>query len=260
MVTSTPPAQSGTLKPREQTLREWGQFAALLFGGVWAIVTFYYKDIIVPRARPAALVGSLRLEEVGRKGRMSLVRAHIGLANRSESKVWVPALWYTAVGVRLDTQSLADSPYVRLVRHYADQVGESIDPFESVTRHAGTAVETVLAAWKEPEMLYWFEPNDEMSHETMFYVPTDRYDAVWLNVDYIVTKSIDPVATIRWSAESDGSLWPQLYLKRAGFDRDTSRVELFEYGNPHHAKWAKRQGLGHTGLRTMLALGRAATR
>src|SRR6185436_3668272 len=86
---------------RARVLRDVLQAFALLIAAAWGFYTFVYKEVIVPRNRPASLVVTPVLEAIGRRGNLVLARATFEMANRSDSKVYVPAMWYTVRGLRL---------------------------------------------------------------------------------------------------------------------------------------------------------------
>src|SRR5215210_7720118 len=72
---------------RARVLRDVLQAFALLIAAAWGLYTFVYKEVIVPRNRPAALVVTPTLEAIGRQGDMVLALAVFQMKNTSDSKV-----------------------------------------------------------------------------------------------------------------------------------------------------------------------------
>jgi hypothetical protein len=241
-------------RPREQVIKEWTQFALLLFASVWGVYTFVYKEIIVPARRPATLTVSGTLEELGRKGNMALIRARVHAVNSSNAKIYVPAFWYTATGVRLQPARSSETPVKSVV-----EAGLKT-PLEGIARYSAEAGD-VVAVWRLPGMEVWYEPGDETTNEELFYVPVDSFEAIRLKVDVIGAKGIDRLAGVQWTVGEDGSLFPQLLLKKRSYLRKSSRVEPFNsFVNRRHRRWELKNRVGHNWSISTLSLIRPSPR
>jgi len=244
-----------------KAVREWTQFALLVFAAAWGVVTFVIKDMIIPARRPATLAITSTLEEVGRTGTTALIRARVHAVNHSDSKIYVPAFWYTARGSRLVA---ARPPPTGTIKPIVDRAFDPRvkPPHDAAALYSAEDTTTVVAVWRvSPDPDTWYEPADETTNEELFYVPVDGYDAVRLTVEVIVSKSIDGLARVDWPVAEDGSLWPQLLLKKEGYERDSSQVEPFNaFQNRRHRDWEVRNRVGHNWSVATLSLRRPPSR
>ena len=189
---------------RARVLRDALQAFALLIAALWGLYTFLYKEVIVPRNRPAALVVTPMLEAIGRRGDVVLARATFQMVNRSDSKVYVPAMWYSVRGLKLESVEQEDTAYLRLNRENAQK------PFPTARFSQFTAADLVGAGKVSTEVETWFEPGAEQRVEQLLYIPADRYDAAQLSVQYLISKDIHEVKEIRWRTTEQGDLDPRL--------------------------------------------------
>jgi hypothetical protein len=189
---------------RARVLRDALQAIALLIAAAWGLYTFVYKEVIVPRNAPAALVVTPVLEAIGRRGDLVLARATFEMANHSDSKVYVPAMWYSVRGLKLQQVEQEDSTYLRLNRENAQK------PFPTARVSQFTAADLVGSGKVSTEVETWFEPGAEQRVEQLLYIPADRYDAAQLQVQYLITKDIHDVKEVRWRTNDQGDLDPRL--------------------------------------------------
>jgi hypothetical protein len=189
---------------RARVLRDALQAVALLIAAAWGLYTFVYKEVVVPRNRPAALVVVPTLEAIGRRGDMVLAKAPFEMVNRSDSKVYVPAMWYTVRGLKLESVEQEDSAYLRLNRENAQ------GPYPTARFSQFTAADLVGMGKVSTEVETWFEPGAEQRVEQILYIPADRYDAAQLLVQYLISKDIHEVKEVRWRTTEQGDLDPRL--------------------------------------------------
>ena len=189
---------------RARVLRDALQAFALLIAAAWGLYTFLYKEVIVPRNRPAALVVTPVLEAIGRRGDLVLARATFQMVNRSDSKVYVPAMWYSVRGLKLESVEQEDTTYLRLNRENAQK------PYPTSRFSQFTAADLVGSGKVSTEVETWFEPGAEQRVEQLLYIPSDRYDAAQLQVQYLISKDIHEVKEIRWRTTDEGDLDPRL--------------------------------------------------
>ena len=228
-----------------QVIMERVKFLLIVFAAAWGVYTFVYKETYLPAKLPVALSVSSTLEEVGRKGSMAGVRISIRATNNSQSRVWVPALWYTVVGVRVRGENLSDSAYASLVESVMSQQG-----YGRSSRHFAVDTVRVIATGRfvggEKKNWLWYEPGQETINEELFFVPTDRYDAIFCGVTAFLAKDLDDLALVGWGVDEYGSVEPELFLKRDGFANDSSLTEPFDPANPTHSNWEADSDIGRT--------------
>ncbi|HKP75240.1 MAG TPA: hypothetical protein VJT67_06820 [Longimicrobiaceae bacterium] len=189
---------------RARVLRDALQAIALLIAAAWGFYTFVYEQVIVPRNRPAALVVTPVLEAIGRRGDLVLAKATFVMANHSDSKVYVPAMWYTVRGLKLEQVEQNDSAYLNANRKAAQEL------FATARFSQFTAADLVGTGKVSTEVETWFEPGAEQRVEQLLYIPADRYDAAQLQVQYLITKDIGDVKEVRWRTTDQGDLDPRL--------------------------------------------------
>lgn len=233
-------------------VRDWTQFAVILFASVWGIYTFVYKEIIVPAHRPAALAISCDLQEVGRNENMALVRARVHLANKRDTKIYAPAIWLTLKGLRITAKEASDERIV--------PPAENVQPPPEKFASSSEEEASFVARWRLPDWETWYEPGDETTNEVLFYVPLNLYEAAELTVQVFVTKNIDDLASVKWNVAEDGSFEPILMLKGPGYDKDKhpELVEPFKAETTQHRKWEVKYGVGQDWSVTVLSLLRPA--
>jgi hypothetical protein len=185
-------------------LRDVVQAFALLIAALWGLYTFVYKEVIVPRNRPAALVVTPTLEAIGRHGDTVLARATFQMVNHSDSKVYAPAIWYSVRGLRLEGLKQDDSTYLRQLREDAQK------PYPTARFSHFTGVDLLGTGKVNTEVESWFEPGAEQRVEQILYIPADRYDAAQLQVEFLISKDVHEVKEIRWTTGDDGDLEPRL--------------------------------------------------
>lgn len=207
---STPVERLGWLTAadaRARVLRDALQAFAILIAALWGLYTFVYKEIMVPRNRPASLVVTPTLEAIGRRGNTVLARATFYMVNHSDSKVYAPAIWYSVRGLRLEAMEQEDSTYLRLNRESAQQ------PFPTARFSQFSVVDLIATGKVNTEVENWFEPGAEQRVEQILYIPADRYDAAQLAVQSLISKDVQDIREIRWRTGEQGDLDPRLVFK-----------------------------------------------
>jgi hypothetical protein len=205
-VTVAPPA---VRRSTSRVLRDVLQSIALIIAAMWGAYTFFYREIIIPARRPAALVVTPSLEAIGRRGDTVLARATFLMVNHSDSRVYAPAIWYSVRGLKLQPIAADDSTYLRENRESAEK------PYATARFSQFTAADVIGEGKINGEVEYWFDPNGEQRVEQILYIPADRYDAAQLSVQYLVIKDIHELKQVRWRTTDDGELEPRLVFADA---------------------------------------------
>jgi hypothetical protein len=206
-----PPSQLTDARVRRwmdsAVMRDAIQAFALLVAAVWGGYTFIYKEVVVPARQPAALVVTPTLEAIGRRGDLVLARATFHMVNRSDSKVYAPAIWYSVRGLKLEPVTPEDTAYLRASREAAS------GPYPTA-RFSQYSVADVIGMGKvAQEVETWFDPDGEQRVEHLLYIPADRYDAAQLQVQSLVSRNVSDVKEIRWRLDDNGDLEPRLVFK-----------------------------------------------
>ena len=241
-----PPVRRST----SRLVRDLLQSIALIIAAMWGAYTFFYREIIIPARRPAALVVTPSLEAIGRRGDTVLARATFAMVNHSDSRVYAPAIWYSVRGLKLQPVNTEDSTYQRENREGADK------PYPTARVSQFTAADVIGEGKINTEVEYWFDPNGEQRVEQILYIPADRYDAAQLSVQYLVTKDIHELKQVRWRTTDDGDLEPRLVFAE-GSAYAGPPAELSDTV-PRYVRWLKRHQGGVNFVSATLSLWRNA--
>jgi hypothetical protein len=218
-----------TTKSKAEKIRDWAQFVILIFAGLWAAATFYYKEVFLPDHRPASLVVTGSLEEVGRKGKLALVRARVHVLNKEEAKICAPAFWFTVRGVQFQVRT---TPYLANDPKLQNSDGSLVDTFSNYS----DSKKEVIANWKPGYWENWYEKNSEETFEELFYVPHDKYQALELNVKHWIVKSIQDIDSVKWKLSEDGSFSPIIMMKMISTENGKQSAEVYDPKNLQHQK------------------------
>lgn len=221
-----------------KSFREWTQFGIVLFATAWGVYTFVYKETILPSRRPATLTVSTNLEELGRAENKVLIRLRVHAVNRTDRKVYVPALWYTVCGLKLAEQPGDQSEYRSQVEFAPE--AEIQARFSSITAADVVAVGSILG-----RITSYYEPTDETTNEVLFEVPVEKYDALQARAQFFLTRDTDGLAISGWRVGERGELEPKLLLSGRPYEP--------EYNAQHYA-WAIGMGAGFNWSSSTLAL------
>jgi hypothetical protein len=206
-------AQTGD-KTTAQRTREAVQFFLVIFGAALGFYQFVYVQIYVPSRRPPAVTLAATLEELDRADGMVLVRSRLVVRNPSDTKVWVPALWWNVYGLSFSGETRTEAEFAATVDPLLKGTEESFTRYSSIRR-----VE-VVANGRVPDFEYWYQPKDETNHEQLFLVPEGEFDILQIVANADITKSLDNFAPTRWAIDGQGTLTPTLLLKAQGWSED----------------------------------------
>ena len=213
-------------KSTSQRLKEGLQLFILAFGAVLGFYQFVYVQIIVPSRRPPAVTLAVTLEELDRADGMILVRAHLIVRNASDTKVWVPALWWNVYGVSFNGEARTPAEYAAVAAPLVKGSETSFTRYSSVRRAE------VVASGRVPDFEYWYQPRDETTHEQLFLVPEGAFDVLQIFAEADITKSLDRFAPTRWVVDDEGVLSSALMLKADGWaEEHQDRVRPFVPNN-----------------------------
>lgn len=223
-------------------LREWGQFAILLFATAWGVYTFVLKDIVAPAQRPTALEVAPSLEDIGGSEPDRLIRIRVACRNSTDRRIYVTALWYTVRGHRIAKRGSA--PFLDEVRSAPPQTVTARD-----TRVIGTDVVASGRIFAGDHTVWW-DPHDKTTYEYVFGVAAKHYDFLELTVRYQFTKDTTGVGPPRWTLLDDGTWHPSATVISA----EGAGVELFDDLNPRHRAMVLAGGAAESHSSTTLSL------
>ena len=211
-------------------VKEGTQFAILLFASTWGVYTFVYKETILPSRRPATLTVTTSLEELGRTDETVFIRLRVHAANRTDRRIYVPALWYNVEAFQLSKQA-GELDGFRAQIAQAPQA-DIQSRFSAVTASDVVAVGTIYKTGAT-----WFEPTQEDTTEVLFEVPLDRrYDALHVQSQCLLTKTLDGLELTGWDVGERGDLRPQLVVLGRPYD---------PYADAEQYAWAIANGAGY---------------
>ncbi|HBG06121.1 MAG: hypothetical protein A2075_01660 [Geobacteraceae bacterium GWC2_58_44] len=210
-----------------QAIREWTQFAILIFATGFGIYRFVYKDIYIPSKRTATLTIQSSLEEFGRARESVLIRARIHAVNQTDRTVYVPALWYSVLGLRFGSQEGVLPEYRSRVERSPCQLNAR---YSMVSEADVVAVGTILT-----QLTDFYHPADQTANDILFCVPVDRYEAIELRVNFFFTKETRGLGSPTWEVSELGELNPLIPLMGRRYDPERDR---------EHGRWAVRTGAG----------------
>lgn len=208
-------------------IREWTEYAILIFATGFGIYRFIYKDIYVPGQRTATLTVQSSLEEFGRTRDTVLIRARIHAENQSERTVYVPALWYTVSGLRFAEQAADQDDYLQRIRQRPIDLNAR---YSAIAESDVVAVGTILN-----DITAYYHPADQTTNDILFAVPLNRYEALELKVEFFVTKETRGLGAPEWQVGSEGDLGLLIPLNGRPYDPENI---------PEHGKWATKTGAG----------------
>jgi hypothetical protein len=164
--------------------------------------------------------------------------------NRTDRKVYVPALWYTVCGLKLAEQPGDDVDEYRSQVEFAPEA-EIQARYSSVAAADVVAVGTILG-----RVTSYYEPTDETTNEVLFEVPVDKYDALQARAQFFLTRETEGLAISGWSVGERGELDPKLLLSGRPYEPEF---------NAQHYAWALSCGAGFNWASSTLALWQKAS-
>ncbi len=193
-----------------KSFRDWAQFGILVFATTWGVYTFILKDIIWPASRPTALELKVTLDEIGRSRGLRMMRLQIVSANRTDRRVYIPAMWYRIEAYKIEKRKDVTS-------FWSD--AQVAPPREITARHTRISDSQVVASariYTGDEV--WYEPHDVTTEEHIFAVPEDDYDYLVLHVHYIFTRDMLSSHQVEWYLKPNGSWEPNVVLPESLLD------------------------------------------
>jgi hypothetical protein len=220
---------------------EWVQ--ALLIGASTLIGagTFWYTDIHQPAVSPATLTMTPALEMIGRRGDELLVRASLKIENRSNYRVYAPALWYTVRGYCFRPRTQPADSFEAAVSAWREGALQS-------RFNTGDTGDLLVVGRPSPRKESYYDPASDRRYEELFLVPRNLYAALRMEVHYMVAKDISEIDTTRWKMEKNHDVHEEIYLSRRALGYDSvarqfgTRMMSEPYRGRVHTAWRERAG------------------
>ena len=177
-----------------------------------------------------------------------LAKATFQMVNHSDSKVYVPAIWYAVRGLKLQGVDQDDSTFLR-------QLGKDAQkPYASARFSAFAVVDLIGTGKVSTEVETWFEPGAEQRVEQILLIPADRYDAAQLQVQALISKDVHEVKEVRWRTTADGDLDPRLVFAAGSPYAAGGAPAAMSDTVPRYVTWLKANGGGVNYVTATLSL------
>lgn len=150
-----------------------------LWGALWGIATFYYKDVLQPSTAPVNISLNLELKKVsptnppnGSPGsKLIAVEMQLGATNPSSREVYLLPNAWIAYGYRTTEPGDAPSFAQRLNDGFASQRIRPQERFGLTTNGDAVAGGVLLSDTQ-------LKPGEKVMRKLVFHVPRNRYDVV----------------------------------------------------------------------------------
>lgn len=221
--------QNSSEKKSDKALREWLQIAVITAATLIGAYEFVYKDIYKPSMRPTSLTVEADMVAISQTGGRILVEATIRTNNPTDRRVYVPAFWVTARGVRLTKSN------ENFREDHSSLLGPELGGAIISTYYPVEAVDVVAQKRITWEDQSWWEPKDQTKDELIFSVPSGIYDYLVMNVTHFHTRYIDDINPPEWTALEDGSWDVTFSLK--GKESDPQRLIEWQKSTASGYNW-----------------------
>lgn len=197
------PLQHDTAK----TINTWVQTIAILGAAIWALSTFVFKEVLIPKAAPINISLNLQLKKIGakavRKADLVAIEMRISATNPSSRTVYLFPTYWIANGYRIAPAVEQDESAVMKA------VTEVIKSNQHVYRFANAESATVLAGgalFPDTQL----KPGETVARTVVFYAPPDRYDLVDVETAIPTAQDMRGIE-LAWEVGTDVVLEPKLY-------------------------------------------------
>ncbi|TSA13467.1 MAG: hypothetical protein D4R73_00885 [Deltaproteobacteria bacterium] len=164
---------------RERSLGEqvntWVQISAIIAAALWAIYTFVYKEITVPKSAPINVTLNLKLKKVGAgnikdKKPLAGIEMNVLAKNPSSLKIHIFPSIYVVYGYKItDTlNEFLNNPTLKksFQKEFFWSKHSAEEPWSIVT--FGNLLEGTID----------LKPGEEVTRTLVFYVPVGEYDCL----------------------------------------------------------------------------------
>ena len=201
-------------KSKATGIREWVQFALLLFASAWAIWTFVFKEVMAPRSAPINITMNLDLKEVGARPQetaeeqesLSAVEMKISAKNPSSRTIYLLRSAWVATGYKIASSNGDDED--SFVKDTNDVINLSDGVYEAGRDFALGSFNTVAVGRLFLDSV--LKPGESVSRTLIVYVPREKYDMLEVQV-LMPTVAVEGAVDLDWTLNKDGILEPTVY-------------------------------------------------
>ena len=189
-----------------KTINTWVQTIAILGAAIWALTTFVFKEILVPKAAPINISLNLQLKKIGTKPTLSselvAIEMRASATNPSTRTVYLFPTYWMARGYRI-------VPMDRGEKAIKQDFIQALKSRTEVYRYAGADSYSVLAGGMLFEDNY-LKPGETIGRTLIFYAPPQKYDLVDVET-YIATAEDMRGIELEWGLGTDLEPEPKVY-------------------------------------------------
>lgn len=183
-------------KENRSSFKDWAMLVLAIYSSLWTSWAFMFKEILGPAKKSSSLDVRATMENIGEREDKCLIRVTIETNNPTDREIYVPAYWFTVVGVELEP--LREPP----PKHDAS-VTSSETKFSNVSNREIVA-QYKLASVSAPGAAAWWDPKNNTRNSEVFSVPKDKFDYLKLTVQWFTTRFGKDIAGVTWSADENG--------------------------------------------------------
>jgi hypothetical protein len=195
-----------------ERINQWVQIGALLLGGVWAIYTFVYKELVLPASSPPHINTSISFARAGAAHQNSphgvlAIDAKFKIRNESKRSISVLPSYFAVWGKKLTDDCDAQDSFATNANEVLASGGLL------AVRHCALGSARLVAVGS-PFRDWTLAPHETSTENVLFHVPSGEYDylEVSLHVLYAVEQ---PNFNIVWRMEEQSIATPN-FLSLSG--------------------------------------------
>ncbi len=224
-----------------ESLKNWVTIVAIVSGGFWAIVEFWYKADYLPSKLQPQVNISIDLEKLGKRDSLNVLRARVSTINAGPTRSNIVVIWYNASIHRIESQQAFDN------KSYVQAVIDSLKGSRASRNLSRYVVDDKIEYISSGRLfgdLTFFDPEEEINKNLMIFAPGE-YDFIEFSIEAFIAKNED-MLVYEWMVDKNGKLDAKLFLKLPGFEDDPSKREPFDWYGAKHQKIKKRDGIVYT--------------
>lgn len=173
-----------TSRDRIKKVVSWSTLA-LIIGGVWAVITFYYTQVFLPKTAPINISLKLELKKIGPragaidKDNLVAVELQTTATNPSSREVYLLKSAWVATACNVEMKK-ADASENREFVKSSDALLNSTQENEIELFSVRTGCTYVAAGRLFADLA--LKPNESIHRAIVFYVPSNKYDELTVQV------------------------------------------------------------------------------
>jgi hypothetical protein len=183
-----------------EILNTWVQTIGIVCAGAWAAYTFVYKDITLPKSAPVNISVTLNLKKIGPKSPekqgLTAVEMQTAATNPSAREVRLLSSAWIARGCSVIAEQ-NDPSFIEQAQLQLNSLHEGYaEQFAKFDQCSNAAAGHLFGD-------SFLKPNESVRRTKVFYVPTDRYDEIDVDVRVLTAERPEGV-DLQWKVENGG--------------------------------------------------------